>query len=72
MSIRNDPTHETHHPAQPQAGLTGRAQCDVGGRDVRRRLQRLDLPGRLTGRTGANDVDLTHPEPGWAKWKTIK
>lgn len=72
MPIRVDPTRETHHPAQPQAGLAGRAQRDVGGRDVWRRLQRLNLPGGLTGRTGAHNVDLTHTEPRWAKWKIIK
>ena len=54
----------THHPAQPQAGLAGRAQGDVGGGHVRRGLQGLDLPGGLAGGAGAHDVQLTHAEPG--------
>lgn len=54
----------TYHPAEPQAGLAGGAKGDIGGGDVRRGLQGLDLPGRLTGRTGAHDVHLMHPEPG--------
>lgn len=54
---------QTYHPAQPQAGLAGCAQGDVGGGDVRRGLQRLDLPGGLAGRAGAHDVYLTHAEP---------
>lgn len=53
----------TYHPAKPQAGLAGRAQGDIGGGDVRRGLQGLDLPGGLTGRTGAHNVYLTHSEP---------
>ncbi len=59
-----DERRQTYHPAKPQAGLTGRAQGDVGRGNVRRGLQGLDLPGGLTGRTGAHDVDLTHSEPG--------
>lgn len=54
----------TYHPAEPQAGLAGGAQGDIGGWDVRWRLQGLDLPRGLTGRTGAHDVNLPHPEPG--------
>lgn len=54
---------KTYHPAKPQASLTGCAKGHVGRGDVWRSLKRLDLPGRLTWRTGANNVDLTHPEP---------
>lgn len=54
----------TYHPAKPQAGLTGCAQGDIGGGDVWRGLQGLDLSGGLTGRTGAHNVYLTHSEPG--------
>ena len=54
----------THHPSEPQAGLTSRAQGHVGRGDVRRGLQALDLSGRLAGGTGPNDVHLTHTEPG--------
>lgn len=53
----------TYHPAKPQAGLTGSAQGDIGRGDVRRGLQGLNFSGRLTGRTGAHNVYLTHSEP---------
>ena len=51
-----------HHPSQPEAGLAGGAEGDVGGGHVRRSGQGLDLPGGLAGRTGAHYVDLTHTE----------
>lgn len=52
-----------YHPAKPQAGLTSCAQGDICWGDVWRGLQGLDLSGRLTWRTCAHDVYLTHSEP---------
>lgn len=52
-----------YHPSEPEAGLAGGAQGDVGGRHVRRSRQGLDLPRGLTGRTCAHDVHLAHTEP---------
>ena len=54
---------KTYHPSQPEAGLAGRAQGDVGGGDVWGRLQGLDLPGGLAGGAGAHYVHLPHAEP---------
>lgn len=55
---------EPHRPAEPQAGLTGRAQGHVGRGHVGGRLEGLDLSGRLAGRAGAHDVHLAHAEAG--------
>lgn len=56
------PSREPHHPAEPQAGLTGRAQGHVGRGHVRGRLEGLDLSRRLAGWAGAHDVHLAHAE----------
>lgn len=53
-----------YHPAEPQAGLTGRAQGHIGRGHVRGRLEGLDLSRRLAGWTGAHNVHLTHAEAG--------
>ena len=67
------PRPPTHHPAEPQAGLTGSADGDAGGGHVRGRLQRLDDPRGLTEGPGADDVHLPHSEPAArgdaGKWK---
>lgn len=55
---------EPHRPAEPQAGLTGRAQGHVGRGHVGGRLEGLDLSRRLAGRAGAHDVHLAHAEAG--------
>lgn len=57
------PHPSTHHPAEPQAGLTGSADGDAGRGHVRGRLQRLDDPRGLTEGPGADDVHLPHSEP---------
>lgn len=54
----------THHPPQPEAGLAGGAQRDVGGGHVGGGGKGLDLPGGLAGGAGAHDVHLLHAEPG--------
>lgn len=51
-------------PLQLQAGLCGTEQREVGGVRVGRRLQGLNQSGGGAQGTGANDVDLPHPEPG--------
>lgn len=53
----------TYHPSKPQAGLTGRTESDVGRGDIGRRLQGLDLSGRLARWTGTHNIDLPHSEP---------
>lgn len=51
-------------PVQLQAGLCCTEQGEVGGVRVRRRLQGLNQSGGAAQGTGANNVDLPHPEPG--------
>lgn len=51
-----------HHPAQPQAGLTGRPQGDISRCHIRGGLQGLDPPGGQAGGAGAHDVYLPHAE----------
>lgn len=55
---------QPHHPAEPQAGLTGRAQGYVGWGHIRGRLEGLDLSRRLAGWARAHDVHLAHAEAG--------
>ena len=55
---------EPHHPAEPQAGLAGRAQGHIGWGQVRGRLEGLDLSRRLAGWAGAHNVHLAHAEAG--------
>lgn len=56
------PSREPHHPPEPQAGLTRCAQRHVGWGHVRRRLEGLDLSGRLAGWASAHDIHLAHAE----------
>lgn len=65
-----DDMRMSHHPAEPQAGLTGCAQSDICRGDVWGGLQGLDLPGGLAGGTGAYDIHLPHPEPEIRKKST--
>lgn len=51
-------------PLQLQAGLRRTQQGEVGGVRVGRRLQGLNQPGGGAQGTGADNVDLPHPEPG--------
>lgn len=53
-----------YRPSEAQAGLCGRQQGEVRGVSVRGGLQGLDQPGGGAHGTGADDVHLTHPEPG--------
>lgn len=50
----------THHPAKPQAGLTGRPDRDAGWSHVGWGLQGLDDPGRLTVGARPDNVHLLH------------
>lgn len=51
-------------PLQLQAGLRGTEQGEIRGVRVGSRLQGLNQSGGGAQGTGADDVDLPHPEPG--------